>query len=327
MEKEEQEEELEDNDDNHQEEGDEEEQVNTDMELFENDDEEGPEEEVDNAAREVEDNEAEEEEDVERDMQEDEKEENLDSEHVTQRAQFLEGELIIPIQSAKSDLPDNTDHEHSNKESTSPIHKEDAEEEADDHSDKENATQDHDPPDDEQMMEQSVEESDDEEEDEIPLKTPAFVKEKRLFSNLEQASPFAPKTSRSSDAHQGVKPKQKIQRKPRSQKSDPSLPKSYVMNVFKHFAKTKVSADVYPVLKNVMDKFFDRLAKDLEAYALHARRSTIEVADCELLLRRQGIVNDKVPVEVLIEKYLRMDQRKLLIPIATSGNVVFPKRK
>lgn len=41
---------------------------------------------------------------------------------------------------------------------------------------------------------------------------------------------------------------------------------------------------------------------------------------------RQGYVNDKVPVEVLIEKYLRMDQRRLLIPIATSGNVVIPKK-
>lgn len=38
-------------------------------------------------------------------------------------------------------------------------------------------------------------------------------------------------------------------------------------------------------------------------------------------------MNDKVPVQVLIEKYLRMDQRKLLIPIATSGNVVVPKER
>ena len=44
-------------------------------------------------------------------------------------------------------------------------------------------------------------------------------------------------------------------------------------------------------------------------------------------LCRQGYVNDKMPVEVLIEKYLRMEQRKLLIPIATSGNVVIPKKK
>lgn len=32
---------------------------------------------------------------------------------------------------------------------------------------------------------------------------------------------------------------------------EPGLPKSYLMSVFKHFAKTKVSADVYPVLKEV----------------------------------------------------------------------------
>lgn len=37
-------------------------------------------------------------------------------------------------------------------------------------------------------------------------------------------------------------------------------------------------------------------------------------------------MNDKVPVEVLIEKYLRMEQRKLLIPIATRGNVVIPNK-
>lgn len=45
------------------------------------------------------------------------------------------------------------------------------------------------------------------------------------------------------------------------------------------------------------------------------------------LFCRQGHVSDKVPLEVLIEKYLRLDQRKLLIPIATSGNVVVPKKR
>ena len=48
---------------------------------------------------------------------------------------------------------------------------------------------------------------------------------------------------------------------------------------------------------------------------------------CVSAFYRQGYVNDKVPVEVLIEKYLRMEQRKLLIPIATSGNVVVPNRR
>ncbi|MED6233168.1 hypothetical protein ATANTOWER_007865 [Ataeniobius toweri] len=42
-----------------------------------------------------------------------------------------------------------------------------------------------------------------------------------------------------------------------------------------------------------MDKFFARLAEDLETYAAHAKRKTIEVEDVKLLLRRQGYINDK----------------------------------
>uniref|UniRef100_A0A3P8T2I8 CENP-T/Histone H4 histone fold domain-containing protein n=1 Tax=Amphiprion percula TaxID=161767 RepID=A0A3P8T2I8_AMPPE len=84
---------------------------------------------------------------------------------------------------------------------------------------------------------------------------------------------------------------------------------------------------IYVVVFTRTDKFFDRLVEDLETYAAHAKRKTIEVEDCILLLKRQGYVNNKVPVEVLIEKYLSMQQRKLLIPIATSGNVVIPKMR
>lgn len=37
---------------------------------------------------------------------------------------------------------------------------------------------------------------------------------------------------------------------------------------------------------NRMDKFFDRLANDLETYAGHAKRKTIDVEDAVLLLKR-----------------------------------------
>ena len=47
-----------------------------------------------------------------------------------------------------------------------------------------------------------------------------------------------------------------------------------------------VPASLYFTLFNRMDKFFDRLADDLETYAVHAKRKTIEVEDVELLLRR-----------------------------------------
>ncbi|XP_061911684.1 centromere protein T isoform X2 [Entelurus aequoreus] len=174
------------------------------------------------------------------------------------------------------------------------------------------------------------EENDDEEENqEIPMKTPAFVREKRTFQVAYQASPTAlnPQTSNKSEGAPSVKPKRVRKPKSATVKNEVGLPKNYLMGVFRHFAKTKVSPDVYPVLKETMDKFFDRMAEDLETFAHHAKRKTIEVEDVVLLLRRQGHVNDKVPVEVLIEKYLRMDQRRLLIPMATSGNIVIPKMK
>ncbi|XP_049419116.1 retinitis pigmentosa 1-like 1 protein isoform X1 [Epinephelus fuscoguttatus] len=175
-------------------------------------------------------------------------------------------------------------------------------------------------------------EDEDDENGELPSKTPAFVKQKRNFLQADpQASPSVLKniqaSSSTGDASPAPKPKQVRQRRRGPAKKEAGLPKSYLMAVFKHFAKTKVSADVYPVLQDIMDKYFGRLAEDLETYAVHAKRKTIEAEDAELLLKRQGYVNDRVPVEVLIEKYLRMDQRKLLIPIATSGNVVIPKKR
>nr|XP_046232850.1 centromere protein T isoform X2 [Scatophagus argus] len=172
-------------------------------------------------------------------------------------------------------------------------------------------------------------EEDDEDSEDVPSKTPAFVREKRTFFQPDPlASPSVLKNVQASTSESLPAPKPKPMRKrTKPAQREGGLPKTYLMKMFKHFAKTKVSADVYPVLKETMDKFFERLAEDLETYAVHAKRKTIEFEDAELLLKRQGYVNDKVPVEVLIEKYLRMDQRKLLIPIATSGNVVVPKKR
>ncbi|XP_071767714.2 uncharacterized protein cenpt [Centroberyx gerrardi] len=174
-------------------------------------------------------------------------------------------------------------------------------------------------------------EGDSDQSEELSMKTPAFVREKRIFSPRDPlTSPTNLKNIQASAAAESLapaKPKRVTAVKTRPAKKEPGLPKSYLMGVFKHFAKTKVSPDVYPVLKEIMDKFFDRLAEDLEAYATHAKRKTIDVEDVELLLKRQGYVNDKVPVQVLIEKYLPMEYRKLLIPIATSGNVVIPKQR
>lgn len=57
--------------------------------------------------------------------------------------------------------------------------------------------------------------------------------------------------SSASEGLPAAKPKQVRQRKKGPAKKEPGLPKNYLMGVFKHFAKTKVSADVYPVLKEM----------------------------------------------------------------------------
>nr|XP_046201865.1 centromere protein T-like [Oncorhynchus gorbuscha] len=173
-----------------------------------------------------------------------------------------------------------------------------------------------------------VEEGDGIQSEELSMKTPAFVREKRNALPIDPlASPTILKDlqpSVSAGAAAAVKPKAVRGKRTGSAKKDPGLSKSYIMSVFKHFAKTKVSTDVYPVLKEIMELYFDRLADDM-MFAAHAKRKTIEVEDVELLMRRQGFVTDSMPVNVLIEKYLPMESRKLLIPMATSGNYVIPK--
>ncbi|XP_029623392.1 centromere protein T isoform X2 [Salmo trutta] len=165
--------------------------------------------------------------------------------------------------------------------------------------------------------------------EELSMKTPAFVREKRNALPIDPlATPTVLKDLQPrvlAGAAAAVKPKAVRGKRAGSAKKDPGLSKSYIMSVFKHFAKTKVSTDVYPVLKEIMERYFDRLADDLETFAAHAKRKTIEVEDVELLMRRQGFVTDSMPVNVLIEKYLPMESRKLLIPVATSGNYVIPK--
>uniref|UniRef100_A0A672JXC2 Centromere protein T-like n=1 Tax=Sinocyclocheilus grahami TaxID=75366 RepID=A0A672JXC2_SINGR len=175
---------------------------------------------------------------------------------------------------------------------------------------------------------QEEEEEEDDDDDalsaELSVKTPAFVRQKRVFtSSIEQAMPTALKEVNAGPAPQVAKraPRQK------RQTGVDVLPKSYVMSMFKHFAKTRVASDIYPAINEILKKYFERLADDLEAYSTHAKRKTIEVEDFELLMRRQGFVTDSTPVNILIEKYLPLEYRKLLIPVATSGNKVIPKQR
>ncbi|NWI27794.1 CENPT protein, partial [Sula dactylatra] len=107
-------------------------------------------------------------------------------------------------------------------------------------------------------------------------------------------------------------------------KREPEVASSLIKKIFSHYVKMPVARDAFKIVEKCSEKYFKQLSNDLEAYSKHAGRQTVEIADLEVLMRRQGLVTDKMPLHVLIERYLPLEYRKLLIPIAVSGNKVIP---
>ncbi|NWV17227.1 CENPT protein, partial [Origma solitaria] len=105
---------------------------------------------------------------------------------------------------------------------------------------------------------------------------------------------------------------------------EPQLPRSLIKEIFSHFVRMPVTRDAFKIVERCSERYFKQLSNDLEAYTSHAGRKTVEVADLEVLMRRQGLVTDKMPLHVLIERFLPLEYRKVLIPIAVSGNKVIP---
>ncbi|XP_069594702.1 centromere protein T [Ranitomeya imitator] len=108
-------------------------------------------------------------------------------------------------------------------------------------------------------------------------------------------------------------------------KSGSALKSSQVKQIFNRHAQVRVSKEALTDVEKCLDLYMDQVASDLGAYAAHAKRKTITRADMELLMKRQRLVTDTTSLNVLIEKHLPMECRKLLIPCAKSGNQVFPK--
>ncbi|XP_027502363.1 centromere protein T isoform X3 [Corapipo altera] len=158
----------------------------------------------------------------------------------------------------------------------------------------------------------------------VSMKTPVFVRaaaHNPLLSAPRDEKPAAPKSP-----VQLLQPKQvpgrsgTSQRKPR----EPQIARSLIKEVFSYFVKMPVTREAFKIVEKCSEKYFKQLSSDLEAYTSHAGRKTVEMADVEMLMRRQGLVTDKMPLNVLIERHLPLEYRKLLIPVAVSGNKVIP---
>ncbi|XP_068267336.1 centromere protein T isoform X3 [Nyctibius grandis] len=175
------------------------------------------------------------------------------------------------------------------------------------------------------------------ESEEVSMKTPAFVRAaaaKPLVSTPRPSKPAAPKLSTPRPAKPALpksplhplqaKPVPKSLRASRKKACEPEVASSLIKKIFSHYVKMPVARDAFKIVEKCSERYFQQLSSDLEAYSNHAGRKTVEMADLEVLMRRQGLVTDKMPLRVLIERYLPLEYRKLLIPVAVSGNKVIP---
>ncbi|XP_042653425.1 centromere protein T isoform X2 [Tyto alba] len=162
--------------------------------------------------------------------------------------------------------------------------------------------------------------------EEVSMKTPEFVRAAACKPLLSTPRPAKLTVCKSPLQPVRAKPVPKSSGVPRRKSSEPEVASSLIKKIFSHYAKMPVSRDAFRIVEKSCSRYFKQLCNDLEAYANHARRKTVEWADLEVLMRRQGLVTDKMPLNVLIERYLPWEYRKLLIPVAVSGNRVIPSR-
>ncbi|XP_064578894.1 centromere protein T isoform X1 [Zonotrichia leucophrys gambelii] len=164
---------------------------------------------------------------------------------------------------------------------------------------------------------------------EVSMKTPTFVRAPphKLLLSAKPAKASAPSFPQSSPLKL-LQPKTVPKRLRTSQKKprEPQVPRSLIKAIFRHFAKMPVTRDAFQIVEKCSERYFKQLSDDLEAYSHHAGRKTVEAADLEVLMRRQGLVTDKMPLRVLIERHLPLEYRRLLIPVAVSGNKVIPSK-
>lgn len=171
--------------------------------------------------------------------------------------------------------------------------------------------------DEEEEMEQQEEGWEDEVEMEV--ENEAIDRQDARKSSVEK-----PQTQTVLMSRDNLPTKPKTVRKPRK-KETYTIPSNIVKKHFTHYAGMKVSREAVEEVMKVSETYWDNLAADLEAYALHAGRKRINMEDFVLLFKRQGYITEKQSMSVLIEKYLPMEERRKLIPVARAGNRIEPK--
>ncbi|XP_076323337.1 uncharacterized protein LOC143232134 [Tachypleus tridentatus] len=151
---------------------------------------------------------------------------------------------------------------------------------------------------------------------------------------LEKSRPHITPTLRTpdklyQDRKQMQSKKQQVKSKPGTsvKKKIPKqnrLPSNLTRSLFEQFCGLKVTRQALELVELSSDQFFKNLSSDLMTYANHAGRKTVQVADIELLLHRQRLITDHQSLYALVEKYLPLEYREKIVPMATVKNNVKP---
>ncbi|XP_078067081.1 uncharacterized protein LOC144492665 isoform X2 [Mustelus asterias] len=163
------------------------------------------------------------------------------------------------------------------------------------------------------------------EEDDSKVRPPFQQSEKVFKSSPLLTTPHFLKILGSKAQKPLVKVKQHP-KKPTQKRKKTILPNSFVKSVFTHYAKMRVKKETFAVVEQCLELYFEQLCDDVDVYSKHAKRRTVEKEDLELLMKRQGFVTAKAPLNVLIEHHLPMECREKLIPMAVSGSKIIPKK-
>ncbi|KAK3363590.1 centromere kinetochore component CENP-T-domain-containing protein [Lasiosphaeria hispida] len=89
----------------------------------------------------------------------------------------------------------------------------------------------------------------------------------------------------------------------------PSLPPAVVKRLAQTFAKTsgakgKINPDTLKAIMQASDWFFEQVGEDLEAYAKHAHRKTIDESDMLTLMKRQRQTSSQMTPFALAQRHL-----------------------
>ncbi|CAG8507244.1 171_t:CDS:2, partial [Dentiscutata erythropus] len=108
-----------------------------------------------------------------------------------------------------------------------------------------------------------------------------------------------------------------ISSKPRGQ---PQLPQSLIKKVFNSFSNAKLSKTAMQAVFEGTQLFFEQITTDLATYAAHGKREIIQDKDVLLLMKRQGLINDKISFEHLAERHLPRELLDEVCVVARAGN-------